>query len=75
MVSFVELLAHDPSLRDAFVAFVDAGIAVENSLDRVDTTHSVDHQRGRVAQLRSLKAMTVGLERPKDEGDSNGTVR
>jgi len=53
--SFMQLLAADSTLRDGFAAYLDGRIAAENSLDRVDDKHSVEHQRGRVAELRSLR--------------------
>jgi hypothetical protein len=66
LVPFFARLAGDASLRDALVAWVDEQIATENTLDRVDATHSLDYQRGRVAVLRSLRTKITALERPKE---------
>ncbi len=71
MSQFMRFLANDSALRDAYVAHLDDLIAAENSLDRVDTGHSVEMQRGRVIELRSLRneAMSIDAHRGAPEGD------
>lgn len=70
MLTFMQSLAQDSMLRDAYVALLDGLISAENSLDRIGPTSPVDYQRGKVAVLRRLKNDAQGLERTKtDEGE------
>lgn len=62
MHPFMQHLAADSSLRDAFVSWVDEDIARENSLDRIDATHPFEYQRGTVAAYRRLRERVVALE-------------
>lgn len=70
---FMQLLAQDSMLRDAYVALLDDLIGTENSLDRVDPTHPVDYQRGKVAALRAQreKALAIDAHRGASEGDES----
>lgn len=70
---FVRTLSTDAALRDAFEEYLGALAAAENSLDRVDETHSLDFQRGKVAALRGLIEFVRALEHSK--GDSDGAVQ
>lgn len=60
---FMETLARDAILRDAYVSLLDSLIAQDNSLDRIDAKTSVEYQRGKVAALRRLRLQTLMLDR------------
>lgn len=64
---FKQRLAADTALRDAFTAYLNERIARENSLDRVDDSHSLDHQRGRVNELRSMLNDARQIDHPEKE--------
>lgn len=66
MNPFLQRLAKDASLRDEFVAYLDERIAHESSIDRIDGTHPLEHQRGVVASLRRLREQTVAFDRHKE---------
>lgn len=71
---FMQLLEHDSTLRDAYVALLDGLIADENSLDRVDTSRPFDYQRGKVAALRSLRQQALAIDAHRgapNEGESS----
>lgn len=61
--AFMETLARDAILRDAYVSLLDSLIAQDNSLDRIDAKTSVEYQRGKVAALRRLRLQTLMLDR------------
>lgn len=70
---FVQALAADAALRDAFEAYLREFLAAENTLDRIDAQHSLDFQRGKVAAYRYVIESVRALERSK--GDGNGSVQ
>jgi hypothetical protein len=70
----VPTLAHNAELRDALCAYLDACVASDNTLDRVDSTCTIEYQRGKVAAFRWLKKRIRELENHR-EGETDGTLR
>lgn len=70
MLTFMQVLAQDSTLRDAYVLLLDGLIAGENSLDRVSPSAPVDYQRGKVAVLRKIRSDVLKLENPTEKEKS-----
>ncbi len=66
MTPFELRLHGDAELRRLFIEHLDGLILSENTLDRIDGTRPLEHQRGVVAVLRRLRTNTAALERPKE---------
>ena len=67
VLTFMQQLAQDSALRDAYVAMLDGLIRTENTLDRISPSAPVDYQRGKVAVLRRMREQVLDLDRPQEK--------